>query len=144
MWAHCRTRARVEMTIGILKSRFQCLQKLRVTPERHATSLWHVLFSIILQLLEESNTLPYKSMTLRMTIPSLPPMSRMEGLQGTSSLEITFDYVMYFLLFSLFLLFIIFTHHLHKECFCFRRRTQMCSSTTYGDIQITLSANSVP
>ncbi|KAK0144272.1 putative nuclease HARBI1 [Merluccius polli] len=32
--AHCRTRARVEMTIGILKSRFQCLQKLRVTPER--------------------------------------------------------------------------------------------------------------
>ncbi|KAK0142220.1 putative nuclease HARBI1 [Merluccius polli] len=32
--AHYRTRARVEMTIGILKSRFQCLQKLRVTPER--------------------------------------------------------------------------------------------------------------
>ncbi|KAK0141359.1 putative nuclease HARBI1 [Merluccius polli] len=32
--AHCRTRARVEMTLGILKSRFQCLQKLRVTPER--------------------------------------------------------------------------------------------------------------
>ncbi|KAK0144027.1 putative nuclease HARBI1 [Merluccius polli] len=32
--AHCRTRAQVEMTIGILKSRFQCLQKLRVTPER--------------------------------------------------------------------------------------------------------------
>ncbi|KAG7482044.1 hypothetical protein JOB18_011807 [Solea senegalensis] len=32
--AHCRTRARVEMTIGILKSRFQCLRKLRVTPER--------------------------------------------------------------------------------------------------------------
>ena len=31
--AHCRTRARVEMAIGILKSRFQCLQ-LRVTPER--------------------------------------------------------------------------------------------------------------
>ncbi|KAK0139204.1 putative nuclease HARBI1 [Merluccius polli] len=45
--AHCRTRARVEMTIGILKSRFQCLHK-------HVTSLWHVLFSIILQLLEES------------------------------------------------------------------------------------------
>ncbi|KAK0131222.1 putative nuclease HARBI1 [Merluccius polli] len=32
--AHCRTRARVEMTLGILKSWFQCLQKLRVTPER--------------------------------------------------------------------------------------------------------------
>ncbi|KAK0136220.1 putative nuclease HARBI1 [Merluccius polli] len=32
--ARCRTRARVEMTLGILKSRFQCLQKLRVTPER--------------------------------------------------------------------------------------------------------------
>ena len=32
--AHCRTRARVEMTIGILKSQFQCLQKLRITPER--------------------------------------------------------------------------------------------------------------
>ena len=32
--AHCRTRARVEMTIGILKSRFQCMQKLRITPER--------------------------------------------------------------------------------------------------------------
>ncbi|KAK0156553.1 putative nuclease HARBI1 [Merluccius polli] len=32
--AHCRTRAQVEMTVGILKSRFQCLQKLRVTPER--------------------------------------------------------------------------------------------------------------
>ncbi|KAK0155339.1 putative nuclease HARBI1 [Merluccius polli] len=32
--AHCRTRAWVEMTLGILKSRFQCLQKLRVTPER--------------------------------------------------------------------------------------------------------------
>ncbi|XP_059212521.1 putative nuclease HARBI1 [Centropristis striata] len=32
--AHCRTRARVEMTLGILKSRFQCLRKLRVTPER--------------------------------------------------------------------------------------------------------------
>ncbi len=32
--AHCRTRARIEMTIGILKSRFQCLHKLRVTPER--------------------------------------------------------------------------------------------------------------
>ena len=32
--AHCRTRAWVETTIGILKSRFQCLQKLRITPER--------------------------------------------------------------------------------------------------------------
>ncbi|XP_053294132.1 putative nuclease HARBI1 isoform X2 [Pleuronectes platessa] len=32
--AHCRTRARVEMTIGILKARFQCLRRLRVTPER--------------------------------------------------------------------------------------------------------------
>ncbi|KAK0152850.1 putative nuclease HARBI1 [Merluccius polli] len=32
--AHCRTGARVEMTLGILKSQFQCLQKLRVTPER--------------------------------------------------------------------------------------------------------------
>nr|XP_024654062.1 putative nuclease HARBI1 [Maylandia zebra] len=32
--AHCRTRARVEMTIGMLKARFQCLQRLRVAPER--------------------------------------------------------------------------------------------------------------
>lgn len=32
--AHCRTRAQVEMTIGLLKSRFQCLRHLRVTPER--------------------------------------------------------------------------------------------------------------
>ncbi|XP_026012830.1 putative nuclease HARBI1 [Astatotilapia calliptera] len=32
--AHCRTRARVEMTIGMLKARFQCLRGLRVTPER--------------------------------------------------------------------------------------------------------------
>ncbi|XP_057681223.1 putative nuclease HARBI1 [Corythoichthys intestinalis] len=32
--AHSRTRARIGMTINMLKSRFQCLQKLRVTPER--------------------------------------------------------------------------------------------------------------
>ncbi|KAK2832594.1 hypothetical protein Q7C36_016056 [Tachysurus vachellii] len=32
--AHCRTRSRVEMTIGLLKARFQCLHHLRVTPER--------------------------------------------------------------------------------------------------------------
>ena len=32
--AHCRTRARIEMTIGILKARFQCLRELGVTPER--------------------------------------------------------------------------------------------------------------
>ena len=32
--AHCRTRARVEMTIGILRARFQCLRRLRVAPER--------------------------------------------------------------------------------------------------------------
>ncbi|KAK3554364.1 hypothetical protein QTP70_022590, partial [Hemibagrus guttatus] len=32
--AHCRTRARVEMTIGLLKTRFQCLRHLRVTPEK--------------------------------------------------------------------------------------------------------------
>ncbi|TKS65903.1 putative nuclease HARBI1 [Collichthys lucidus] len=32
--AHSRTRARVEMTIGLLKARFQCLRHLRVTPER--------------------------------------------------------------------------------------------------------------
>ncbi|KAK0151192.1 putative nuclease HARBI1 [Merluccius polli] len=31
---HCRTRARVEMTIGLLKACFQCLCHLRVTPER--------------------------------------------------------------------------------------------------------------
>ncbi|MBN3310524.1 HARB1 nuclease, partial [Amia calva] len=30
--AHCRTRVRVEMTIGMLKARFQCLRRLRVTP----------------------------------------------------------------------------------------------------------------
>ncbi|XP_042356774.1 putative nuclease HARBI1 [Plectropomus leopardus] len=32
--AHCRTVLRVEMTIGLLKARFQCLRHLRVTPER--------------------------------------------------------------------------------------------------------------
>ncbi|KAK0137689.1 putative nuclease HARBI1 [Merluccius polli] len=32
--AHCRTRARVGMTIGLLKACFQCLRHLRVTPER--------------------------------------------------------------------------------------------------------------
>lgn len=32
--AHCRTRARVEATIGRLKARFKCLRHLRVTPER--------------------------------------------------------------------------------------------------------------
>ncbi|XP_068177256.1 putative nuclease HARBI1 [Antennarius striatus] len=32
--AHCRTRARVEMTIGLLKARFQCLHHLTTTPER--------------------------------------------------------------------------------------------------------------
>ncbi|KAK3550107.1 hypothetical protein QTP86_020666 [Hemibagrus guttatus] len=32
--AHCRTRAWAEMTIGLLKARFQCLRHLRVTPER--------------------------------------------------------------------------------------------------------------
>ncbi|XP_049890939.1 putative nuclease HARBI1 [Epinephelus moara] len=66
--AHCRTRARVEMTFGILKSRFQCLRKLRVTPERACDII--VACVAILPLLEESNTLPYKLMTLRMTIPS--------------------------------------------------------------------------
>lgn len=32
--AHSKTRGRVEMTIGLLKARFQCLRHLRVTPER--------------------------------------------------------------------------------------------------------------
>lgn len=32
--AHCRARARLEMTIGLLKACFQCLRHLRVTPER--------------------------------------------------------------------------------------------------------------
>ncbi|XP_048882111.1 putative nuclease HARBI1 isoform X1 [Brienomyrus brachyistius] len=32
--AHSRTRARIEMTLGILKARFQCLRGLRATPER--------------------------------------------------------------------------------------------------------------
>ncbi len=32
--AQCRARARVEMTIGLLKARIQCLRHLRVTPER--------------------------------------------------------------------------------------------------------------
>ena len=33
-WAHCRTRARIEMTIDLMKAFFQCLCYLRVTPER--------------------------------------------------------------------------------------------------------------
>ncbi len=32
--AHARTRARIEMAIGLIKSRFQCLKHLRVTPQR--------------------------------------------------------------------------------------------------------------
>ncbi|XP_028437520.1 putative nuclease HARBI1 [Perca flavescens] len=32
--AHARSRARIEMAFGLLKSRFQCLHHLRVTPER--------------------------------------------------------------------------------------------------------------
>uniref|UniRef100_UPI003AABDD83 putative nuclease HARBI1 n=1 Tax=Centroberyx gerrardi TaxID=166262 RepID=UPI003AABDD83 len=32
--AQCRTKARIEMTFGILKARFQCLRGLRVTPDR--------------------------------------------------------------------------------------------------------------
>lgn len=32
--AHARTRARVEMTFGLLKARFHCLHKLRVNPVR--------------------------------------------------------------------------------------------------------------
>ncbi|KAF1395070.1 hypothetical protein PFLUV_G00007730 [Perca fluviatilis] len=32
--AHVRTRARIEMAFGLLKSRFQCLHHLRVTPDR--------------------------------------------------------------------------------------------------------------
>lgn len=32
--AHCKTRARIEMTFGQLKSRFNCLRHLRVTPDR--------------------------------------------------------------------------------------------------------------
>ncbi|XDV45407.1 hypothetical protein PO909_013511 [Leuciscus waleckii] len=32
--AHSRTQVKVEMTIGILKSTFQCLRGLRVSPER--------------------------------------------------------------------------------------------------------------
>ncbi|KAK0136211.1 putative nuclease HARBI1 [Merluccius polli] len=114
--AHCRTRARVEMTIGILKSRFQCLQKLRVTPERACDIMvaCGVLHNIAIIRGEQ---LPYKSLTLRMSIPSLPT-SRMEGLQGTSSLKITFDYLVYFLLYisRLFSLFLLFIHPLHKEC----------------------------
>ncbi|KAK3547572.1 hypothetical protein QTP86_025472, partial [Hemibagrus guttatus] len=33
--AHCRTRTSVEMTIGLLKARFQCLRHLSVTPVIH-------------------------------------------------------------------------------------------------------------
>ncbi|CAM4671930.1 unnamed protein product [Leuciscus chuanchicus] len=32
--AHAKTRARIEMTFGLLKSRFQCLHHLRVSPDR--------------------------------------------------------------------------------------------------------------
>ncbi|MBN3306041.1 HARB1 nuclease, partial [Amia calva] len=49
--AHCRTRARVEMTIGMLKAQFQCLHRLRVTPERAcdmivACVILHNIFTI--------------------------------------------------------------------------------------------------
>ena len=42
--AHCRTKAQVEMAIGILK----CLRKLRVTPERACDIIvaWVVLHNI--------------------------------------------------------------------------------------------------
>ena len=32
--AHCKTRVRIEMTFGLLKSHFQCLKGLRVAPDR--------------------------------------------------------------------------------------------------------------
>lgn len=32
--AHARTRGRIEMAFGLIKSRFQCLKHLRVTPPR--------------------------------------------------------------------------------------------------------------
>ncbi len=48
--AHCRMRACVEMTIGLLKAFFQCLHHLRVTPER--------AFDIIMACLVLHNTLP--------------------------------------------------------------------------------------
>lgn len=32
--AHSRTRAKVEMTIGMFKAQFQCLRSFKVTPER--------------------------------------------------------------------------------------------------------------
>lgn len=32
--AHAKTRGRIEMAFGLLKSRFQCLHHLRITPER--------------------------------------------------------------------------------------------------------------
>ena len=56
----------------------------------------------------------------------------------TSVKKIVHDNVVYFLLyiyrlFSLFLLFTVFTP-LHEECFCARRRTQLCSLTTHRDI----------
>ena len=45
--------------------------------------------------------------------------------------------------FSVVLLIYLFLIFNVKECFCFRR-TQMSSSTAYGDIQISLKANRVP
>uniref|UniRef100_A0A3P8TCB9 Putative nuclease HARBI1 n=1 Tax=Amphiprion percula TaxID=161767 RepID=A0A3P8TCB9_AMPPE len=89
--AHCKTRARVEMTIGLLKACFQCLHHLRVTPERHVILLWHVLFFIILPLLEESNTLPYKLKTQMMT-SSTCQLSRTAEQSETSYAIITAEF----------------------------------------------------
>ena len=44
---------------------------------------------------------------------------------GDMKIQIVVYFLLYIYRFSLFLLFIIFIHPLHKECFCFRRRTHV-------------------
>ncbi|XP_030288526.1 putative nuclease HARBI1 [Sparus aurata] len=73
--AHCRTRARVEMTIGMLKARFQCLRRLRVTPERACDI---IVACVVLH--NNAIIRGEQHPALRMTSPSSLQMSGMEEL----------------------------------------------------------------
>ncbi len=57
--ALARTRARIEITFGQLKGRFQCLKSLRVAPDR-ACDMSHVLYYTTLPLLERRGPLWWK------------------------------------------------------------------------------------
>ncbi|XP_047664154.1 putative nuclease HARBI1 [Tachysurus fulvidraco] len=76
--AHCRMSARVEMTIGLLKARFQCLCHLRVTPERACDIIVACVVLHNIAIIRGEQHLPYNYKILRKT-PSTLQISRMEG-----------------------------------------------------------------